>query len=144
MHLVYIVDDSADYRFLLQHFISRFLPDYPVMFFDGAKSLFDHLLTFRNADGQAILPSLIILDLNMPEMDGYQIIRLIKQPDDPKNEKWKEISVVFNSSNPREEVVKKCYEAGASAFFNKSADFDNLKNLCGYLTSHAESVASGR
>jgi CheY-like chemotaxis protein len=144
MHLVYIVDDSADYRFLLKHFISRFLPDYPVMFFDGARSLFDHLSASRNADGQAVLPSLIILDLNMPEMDGYQIIRLLKQPDDPENEKWKQISVVFNSSNPPEEVVEKCYEAGASAFFNKSAEFDDLKSLCGYLTVHAELMAAGR
>jgi CheY-like chemotaxis protein len=77
-------------------------------------------------------------------MDGYQIIKLIKQPADPKNDNWKEIIVVFNSSNPGEEIITKCYEAGASAFFNKSAEFNDLKELCGYLTAHAEFMAVGK
>ena len=41
--LTCIVDDAADYRFILQQLFKRFLPDYPVRFFADGQAFLDEL-----------------------------------------------------------------------------------------------------
>ena len=59
-------------------------------------------------------PDLILLDLNMPEMDGKQTMKKIKA-----NEKWCEIPIIVLTveNNPQTEV--ECLEMGAVDFIAK-------------------------
>ena len=66
-------------------------------------------------------PHLVLLDLNIPRVDGKEVLRTIKSDD-----LLKEISVVILSSSDREEDVSYSYEHGAAAYISKSAGFDRL------------------
>ena len=59
-------------------------------------------------------PDLILLDIMMPNMDGYQVCRSLKS-----NKRTSAIPVVFVSALDESEARTKCLEAGACAFLRK-------------------------
>ena len=60
------------------------------------------------------IPNLILLDLEMPEMSGLEVLQFIRSTDD-----FASIPVVILSAHPREEVVDPCLEAGANHVLSK-------------------------
>jgi len=60
------------------------------------------------------MPSLILLDINMPEMDGYEVCRLIK-----KVEKWKDIPIIFLTAQIHTENLVEGFEAGGVDYITK-------------------------
>ncbi|CAG5067429.1 DNA-binding transcriptional regulator NtrC [Dyadobacter sp. CECT 9623] len=125
MKPIYIVDDSADQRLLLGYFIKRINPEYQITFFDGGRALLDSLAIA--AETGTALPQIIVLDLQMPGMTGYQVLKMIKSPD--QNEKHKEIPVVILSSHMDQDLINQCLDAGALAFLHKPVDFEQLRKL---------------
>lgn len=88
---------------------------------DGQAAV-DYLFSEENlkARGQA-MPVLVLLDLNMPVMDGYQVLKIMKE-----DERTKRIPVVIltTTDDPRE--VTKCYELGCNIYITKPVDYDNF------------------
>lgn len=66
-------------------------------------------------------PGLILLDLNMPGLDGKRTLEIIKQ-----NNSLKKIPVVILTTSDDERDVKACYELGANTYIQKPVDFDGL------------------
>jgi two-component system, response regulator len=66
-------------------------------------------------------PNLVLLDLNIPRINGREVLKAIKSDDNLKS-----ISVVVLSSSDREEDVSYSYEHGATAYISKSAGFERL------------------
>lgn len=67
------------------------------------------------------LPGLILLDLNMPGIDGRKTLQIIKQDPD-----LKQIPVVILTTSNDEQDVSSCYKMGANTFVRKPMDFDGL------------------
>jgi diguanylate cyclase (GGDEF)-like protein len=59
-------------------------------------------------------PNLIILDVEMPVMDGYETITKLKE-----NKKTKNIPVIFLTSLTKPDVIKKIFNLGASDYISK-------------------------
>lgn len=59
-------------------------------------------------------PDLILLDLNLPKMDGRQVLTEIKR--DPN---WRKIPVVILTSSDAEHDVAKSYDLGAACYVTK-------------------------
>lgn len=76
-------------------------------------------------------PGLILLDLNMPGIDGRKTLEIIKQDDDLKS-----IPVVILTTSNDERDISTCYTLGANTYIQKPVDFDGLieamKRLKGY------------
>lgn len=66
-------------------------------------------------------PSLIILDIDMPEMDGYELLELIMAQPELKN-----IPVIFLTSNKKKDNVIRAVESGADAYVVKPIDKEVL------------------
>lgn len=66
---------------------------------------------------------LIISDLNMPVMDGFQFLAELK-----KNSTLKRIPIVIISSLDDKETIQQCYDLGISSYFNKSEQFSKHKS----------------
>jgi DNA-binding response OmpR family regulator len=60
------------------------------------------------------LPNLVLLDIMMPDVDGYEICRHIKS-----SKKLKDAKVVFMSAKSKEADIKKGYDLGASLYITK-------------------------
>lgn len=75
-------------------------------------------------------PGVVILDINMPEMDGYQICRQIRA-----NKDYDDVAIIFLSGRNRQEDIDKAFDAGANEFFVKPFSpielRDKIKSICG-------------
>jgi CheY-like chemotaxis protein len=78
-------------------------------------------------------PNLILLDLNMPKMNGLEFLFLLKQNNDLKYIP----TVVFTTSNNHQDLVK-AYEIGVAGYIVKPLRYDNyvaqIKKLIDYWT----------
>ncbi len=75
---------------------------------------------------------LVFLDLNMPKMDGFQCLEVLKS-----HPTYKHIPVIVLSTSSREEDRIKSKKLGASAFFTKPSSFDGLfDKLTGILSNN--------
>ena len=64
--------------------------------------------------------NLILCDINMPAMDGFEVLERIK-------EKFSDIHVYMVSAYDSEEYMRKATALGASEYFTKPVDFKKLK-----------------
>jgi CheY-like chemotaxis protein len=71
--------------------------------------------------GRAPRPGLILLDLNMPRMDGREALKEIKS--DPK---LRQIPVVVLTTSQAEEDIFSTYDHGVNAFISKPVSFEGL------------------
>ncbi len=79
-------------------------------------------LAFLRNEGEfadAPRPGLILLDLNLPRMDGHEVLAVIKEDADLRR-----IPVVVLTTSGAEEDVLRSYQLHANAFVTKPVDFD--------------------
>jgi len=69
----------------------------------------------------APLPSLILLDLNMPRKDGREALKEIEAHPD-----LRKIPVVVLTTSEAKEDISQCYEIGANSYITKPVSFDGL------------------
>jgi CheY-like chemotaxis protein len=69
-------------------------------------------------------PDLILLDLNMPVMDGHEVLAEIVQDDDLKH-----LPVVILTTSADERTVLAMYKLRCSAFATKPIDFNDFSRL---------------
>ena len=66
-------------------------------------------------------PLLVLLDLNMPRVDGEEVLRRLKA--DPRTDQLPVI-VLTTTDDPRE--VRRCYELGCASYVTKPVEYDRL------------------
>ncbi|TVR84352.1 MAG: response regulator, partial [Chitinophagaceae bacterium] len=64
---------------------------------------------------------IILMDMMMPEMNGYEATKKIKE-----HKEWKHIPIIAVTARVTEEDKKQCFEAGVSDFVSKPVDSDTL------------------
>jgi CheY-like chemotaxis protein len=70
------------------------------------------------------LPGLLLLDLKMPKVDGFDVLAWLKS-----RPELKELPVVVLSSSSREDDIQRARQLGAADYLVKPADFDDLLSL---------------
>jgi CheY-like chemotaxis protein len=73
-------------------------------------------------------PSLILLDLNMPGVDGIEVCKYIKRDPVSMN-----IPVVFITAEDSPSIIQKAKDAGASDFLIKPVDVDRIEGMLARL-----------
>jgi len=68
-------------------------------------------------------PSLILLDLNLPKVDGLQVLKTLRA-----DERTRAIPIVILTSSKETKDIIACYRLGASAFIQKPVDFEEFRN----------------
>lgn len=123
MKNVLLVDDDSTFQFLGKSLLSRMgVSQERVQIASNGQQaidLFDAYLA-----GTKDLPDVILLDLNMPVMDGFEFLKAFARLDHPGKEK---IKVVIVSSSNNSEDVRRAKELGASAYITKPLQVDSLK-----------------
>ena len=114
-----IVDDDEIQVYLFKHFLSELGRRHRCHHAaSGPEAL--NFLRRRGAYAEAPRPELIVLDVNMPGMDGCQVLSEIKG--DPG---LRSIPVVMFSLGEMPEDVGRCYHARANAYVRKPGDYDS-------------------
>ena len=115
---ILVVDDEANHR----HSVTRVLMESNTRIMEAAsgKAALETAKSFE--------PDLIILDILMPEMDGYEVCRRLKA--DPETH---DIMVVLLSARPRVTDRLMGYEAGADDYLIKPFEPEELRAKCRIL-----------
>lgn len=130
---ILMADDDEDDRLLARDALneSSLANDFHCVA-DGVE-LLDYLARkgkFKDADSYP-LPSLILLDLNMPRLDGRQTLAHLKA--DPST---RHIPVIIFTTSREEEDMLKGYELGAASYITKPVTFKLLVELMQSLSRY--------
>ncbi len=124
--VILMADDDEDDRLLVKDALdeSRVLNEVQFVC-DGIE-----LIAYLNREGKFAdkekypFPNLILLDLNMPRMDGRTALSKIKE-----NPETRRIPVVILTTSKAEEDMLRGYDLGAASYITKPVRFDDLINL---------------
>jgi CheY-like chemotaxis protein len=120
---ILLVDDNDDDIVLLEESFSesKFLNLLHVVR-DGEEAL-----NYLHGEGpyrNAKLPGLVLLDINMPRMNGFEVLASMKA--DPT---LRMIPVVKLTTSTRDEDIVRSYDGGACSFVSKPVNFEKLKDV---------------
>lgn len=125
-HLVLIVEDSeSDLFFLLRAFSASKVSN-PIRAIRTGEEAKDYLAgAGKFADRSRFpLPKIVILDMRMPGLDGYELLRWSKsQP------KFRDTLFVAVSNFTHLEEINRAYQSGADTFLSKPLDPHDISNL---------------
>ena len=130
---IVVADDDADDRMLIEEALEESRLSNPVDFCVDGQDLLDYL----NREGQWAelakegLPGLILLDLNMPRMDGRTALERIKA-----DERLKRVPIVILTTSKSEEDIIRTYGLGVNSFITKPVTFDGLVSIVQALTHY--------
>jgi two-component system alkaline phosphatase synthesis response regulator PhoP len=110
MKKVLVVDDDSDIRFAIKQ---GFFTEYDVISADSGKKCFRYL--------ESEIPDLILLDIMMPEMNGWEVIKRLKESD-----RLKDIPIIIITARS-DDAVKKAGEFYAEDFIVKPFTTNDLK-----------------
>lgn len=111
---ILIADDDEDDIFLMQSALSEYGISNPTAIFNDGMALLDYLRQPKEAK-----VGLILLDLNMPRMDGRETLKILKS-----EAKLRKIPVVVMTTSKSQEDIEDCYSLGANCYIVKPASFD--------------------
>ena len=110
-YLIYVAEDNKDDCLLFQLALKQQPVKNHVRFFTHGAELLIQLT--HQLDGR--LPDVIFLDLNMPLMNGFDTLQLLKSTPE-----YVHIPVVIRSSYNTLEDINRCYDLGCQAYLTKS------------------------
>jgi two-component system, response regulator len=88
---------------------------------DGEEAL--QMLLGRDGEPPPRLPAVVLLDLNMPRVNGLEVLREIRG-----NERIRRLPVVILTSSGEEQDIVRGYDLGANSYIRKPVDFENFVN----------------
>jgi len=130
---ILMADDDEDDRLLAKEALVEAKLACDIYFVEDGGELLDYLNhrgKFSN-EGDAPRPGLILLDLNMPKMDGREALKAIKS--DPNLMK---IPIVILTTSKAEEDVHRTYNLGVNSFITKPLTFEGLVDVMKALDNY--------
>lgn len=126
---VVIVDDNSDHLEISRTVFEASEVKNEVRIFQGGQELFEYLdKVEKKAEA---MPSIILLDINMPNYDGFQIIKKIRGSESFKNYP---IIVTFTSSNDPSDMLRS-QAAGANSHMVKPWGIDEFIDFVNSLVA---------
>lgn len=127
--ILFAEDDPADVELTLLAFEKHHLANRVVVVRDGAEVLDYVFRRGEYADREpGTDPQLILLDLKMPKVDGFEVLRQVKA--DPRT---RSIPVIVLSSSRDDKDLASAYALGANSYIGKPVDFDEFVRIVGQL-----------
>ena len=117
---ILLVEDDPGHAVLIEKNLRRAGISNDIVTVNDGQSAVDVLLKRDSSPGDAhAYPLLVLLDLNLPVLDGYQVLKIIKQ-----DERTKRIPVIILTTTDNPSEVAKCYELGCNAYVTKPVEYE--------------------
>jgi len=122
---IIIADDDSDDRMMIEDAFKENRLANPRVYVEDGQQLLDYLTRQTTEGGRdRTSPGLILLDLNMPRLDGRGVLAKLKA--DPN---LRRIPVVVLTTSKLEEDILRTYDLGVASFITKPVSFDSLVDV---------------
>lgn len=119
VNIIMVEDDEGHARLIEKNIRRAGIANAIRHFLDGTTAL-DYL--FNAPDGPKMNgPALILLDLNLPDMSGIDILTKIKS-----DERLKRTPVVVLTTTDDKKEIQRCYDLGANVYITKPVNYENF------------------
>ncbi len=125
-----IVEDDQVDRQMLDRAVHRSGIDVVLAVVEDGRS------SLRYLDDAEVMPALIMLDLNLPDIPGTDVLAEIRE-----NSRTVSIPVLVLSGNTDQKLIDQAYRNGANAYFAKPDTPDELVTLVAQIHQHWHRVA---
>jgi CheY-like chemotaxis protein len=129
--ILVVEDNPEDFAALSRALRTHAVPNAVVHCEDGEQALAYLRGHGRHPAAAAPLPALVLLDLNMPGLDGRDVLEALKQ--DPALQL---IPVVIFTTSANTRDVEECYRLGANSYLTKPINYYDLEAKVGILAHY--------
>jgi len=120
---ILLVEDNESDAFLISRAFKNMKIVNDLHICNNGEKAYNHLLS-SSVDAPENMPDLILLDINMPVMDGREFLTKIK-----KNELLAHIPVIMLTSSSNDKEIVDFYRLGASSYLVKPIEFECLLDI---------------
>lgn len=122
VHILLIEDNPGDVRLTQEAFKEGQMDITMSVVMDGVEAV--KFLKKEDEYADSEVPDLILLDLNLPKMDGREVLEVIKS-----TQALKRIPVVVLTTSNAEQDILKSYNLHVNCYINKPVDFDKFFDI---------------
>lgn len=117
---IIIIEDDQDDRDFLKDIFNEIELQNKIVFFEDPTQVVDYLMQSN------VSPFLLLCDINMPKIDGFELRRRILNEVDLQQ---KFIPFIFLTTSESPENIQRAFTLSANGYFKKESDFRILKNV---------------
>ncbi len=110
---IVLVEDDPGHARLIEKNIRRAGVNNEIVHFENGTAALDHLMQVGK------IPTLVLLDLNLPDMSGTQILERLKSNGDTKH-----VPVIVLTTTDDKAEIQKCYDLGCNVYITKPVDYE--------------------
>ena len=122
IHILIVEDNPGDARLAVEALTEGKVSNKLSIVQDGVEAI--SFLRRENGYSDAPRPDLILLDLNLPKMNGKDVLAIIKE-----DSKLKRIPVVILTTSDADQDIYATYDLHANCYITKPVDFDQFINV---------------
>jgi len=128
---ILVAEDDMDDKFMLQTIFEDSGKSDLLEFVENGLELINYLDHINKNEDTLFYPHFILLDLNMPKMDGRQALKELKN-----HSAYKKIPVIIFSTTKNETEINRCYELGANSYIVKPYNYKELTQIMDAVNSY--------
>lgn len=124
MKKILLVEDNEDYQLFFKLKFNELSLGTELIPFNDGTSFLNYLKEIGNSE----LPNLIVLDLGLPDISGFELLELLKI-----NPALKKIPVIIFSSSESRFDIEKSYNLNANSYVVKPIGLDEIGEFISYM-----------
>jgi two-component system response regulator len=129
---ILLLEDNADDAELARAAFARSAVEHSLVILDDGIDALDYLLCRGpHADRPPVVPDVLLLDLKLPGIDGFDVLRRLRS-----EERTAALAVVVFTSSVEAMDVSRSYRLGASSYVRKPVDFDEFLRVAEQLLGY--------
>lgn len=125
INIILVEDNQDDCEVIVRGFKACEC-SHPIKWFQSSQAAIDYLQQYNVTQ-----PHIVILDLNLPGIDGRSLLKIIKT-----DAKLQQIPVIILTTSSDEKDIKYCYENGANSYIQKPINFFKMKEVCKVISGY--------
>ena len=126
---IWIIDDDQVYTFGVKKIIRNHLPENNISSFKNGKKALEAMEKVLDTDGD--LPELILLDIAMPEMNGWDFLRALEELDERLLDEIRVFVISSNIEQESDQLYRVEWDEKISDFIKKPVHIEALKKILG-------------